>query len=112
MWTIGRDSNLWFWWDNWTGKGPLRCMIQGPLTRGADQWKVCKLLSDFSWDWGRIPFELPFKIKSLIQAIPIPTLSRGQDRLAWSSNLRGTFDLKSAYSLATAKEASPPFNSS
>ena len=50
MWTIGRDSSLRFWWDNWTGKGPLRCMIQGPLTRGADQWKVCEILVDFSWN--------------------------------------------------------------
>ena len=87
-------------------------MIQGPLTRGADQWKVYELLLDFSWDWGQIPFELPFKIKSLIQAILIPIMSRGQDRLAWSSNPKGTFDLKSAYSLATAEEASHPFSSS
>ena len=46
-------------------------MIQGPLIQGANQWKVCEILSDFSWDWGRIPFDLPFKVKSLIQAIPI-----------------------------------------
>lgn len=32
MWTIGRDGNVSFWRDNWTGKGPLRSMIQGPLT--------------------------------------------------------------------------------
>ena len=98
MWTIERDSNLHFWWDNCTGNGPLHCMIQGPLTRGVDQWKVCEILSDFSWDWGQIPFDLPFKIKSLIQAIPISSTSKGQDKLAWSGNPRGTFDLKSAYS--------------
>ena len=63
------------------------------------------------WDWGRIPFELPFKVKSIIQAIPIPITSRGQDRLAWSCNLRGVFDLKSAYSLAMAEEVAPPFSS-
>ena len=39
-------------------------------------------------------------------------MSRGQDRLAWSSNPRGTFDLKSAYSPATTEEATPPFSSS
>ena len=39
-------------------------------------------------------------------------MSRGQDRLAWSGNPRGTLDLKSAYSLATAEEATPPFSSS
>ena len=112
MWTIGRDSNLRFWWDNWSGKGPLRCMIEGPLTRGADQWKVCDLISDISWDWGQIPFDLPFQVKSIIQAIPIPITSRGHDRLAWAGNPRGVFDLKSAYSLATAEVATPPFSSS
>ena len=50
MWTIGRDSKLSFWWDNWTGLGPLRCMIQGPLTRGVNQWKVCDIISYLSWD--------------------------------------------------------------
>ena len=111
MWTIGRDSNLRFWWDNWTGKGPLRCMIQGPLTQGVDRWKVCEILSDFSWDWRRIPLDLPFKVKSLIQAIPISFMSRGQNKLAWSGNPRGTFDLKSAYFIAMTEEAIHPFNS-
>ncbi|XP_050242423.1 uncharacterized protein LOC126691393 [Quercus robur] len=111
MWTVGRDSNLSFWWDNWTGKGPLRCMIQGPLTQGANQWKVCDLLADFSWDWGRIPFDLPAKVKAIIQAIPIPIASRGQDRLAWAGNPRGTFDLRSAYSIATADVDTPLFSS-
>ena len=111
MWMIGRDSNLRFWWDNWTGKWPFCCMIHGPLTRGADQWKVSEVLSNFSWDWGQIPFDLPFKVKSLIQAIPISCTSRGQDKLAWSGNPRGTFDLKSAYSIATVEEAIHPIDS-
>ena len=46
MWTVGRDSKVSFWWENWTGKGTLRCMIQGPLTQGADQWKVGDILSN------------------------------------------------------------------
>ena len=36
MWTVGRDGKVSFWWENWMGKGALRCMIQGPLTPGAD----------------------------------------------------------------------------
>ena len=50
MWTIGRDSKVSFWWENWTGKGALRCMIQGPLTQGVDQWKVGDILSNLCWD--------------------------------------------------------------
>ena len=93
------------------GKGPLRCMIQGPLIQGADQWKVCDVLLDFSWDWGRIPFDLPTRVKAIIQAIPIPITSRGQDRLAWSGNSRGNFDLRSAYSIATTDVDTPLFSS-
>ncbi|XP_065632397.1 uncharacterized protein LOC136068763 [Quercus suber] len=111
MWTIGKDSKLSFLWDNWTGIGPLRCIIQGLLTQGADQWKVCDIISDLRWDWGRIPFDIPLTIKSIIQATPIPFMSRGQDRLAWSGNPRGIFDLKSAYFLATVDEIVPPFSS-
>ena len=110
MWTIGMDSKLSFWWDNWTGLGPLHYMIQGPLTRGADQWKVCDIISELRWDWEQIPFDLPLKVKSIIQATPISFASRGQHRLAWSGNPRGTFDLKSAYSFATADEVVPSFN--
>ena len=86
-------------------------MLQGPLTRGADQWKVWDIISDLSWDWGWIPFDLPPQVKSIIQATPIPIASKGQDTLAWSGSLRGTFDLKSAYSFATADEIVPPFSS-
>ena len=64
-----------------------------------------------SWDWGRIPFDLPPQVKYIIQATPIPIASRGQDILAWSGSPRGTFDLKSAYSFATADEIVPPFSS-
>ena len=50
IWIVGRDSKVSFWWDNWMGKVALRCMIQGPLTQGADQWKVGDILSNMCWD--------------------------------------------------------------
>ena len=52
------------------------------------------------WDWDQIPFDFPPEIKFLFQAIPIPLIGRGSDRLAWVNNPRGDFNLKSAYSLA------------
>ena len=42
-------------------------------------------------------FELPLDLKSLIQAIPTPFTNRGRERISWKGNLRGTFDLRSAY---------------
>ena len=91
-------------------------MIQGPLTQGADQWKVGDILSNLCWDWDRIPFELPSKVKSIIQATPILVTSKGQDKLAWSGNLarsgnpKGIFDLKSAYSIVIKEDSAPPLN--
>ena len=37
---IGRDSKLNFWYSNWTKKGPLRRLIQGPLTQVASMLEV------------------------------------------------------------------------
>ena len=66
MWTIGRDSNLNFWMDCWMVQGPLCKLIQGPLTREATLLKVRDVLIDSGWQWGQIPFELPYDLKSLI----------------------------------------------
>ena len=50
MWTVGRDRKVSFWWQNWTGKGALRYMIQEPLTQGVDLWKVGDILSNMCWE--------------------------------------------------------------
>ena len=68
------------------------------------------ILSNLCWDWDRIPFELPSKVKSIIQATPIPIMSRGQDKLAWSGNPKGIFDLKSAYFIVIKEDSAPPLN--
>ena len=102
------DLKVSFWWQNWTGKGALRYMIQEPLTQGVDLWKVGDILSNMCWEWDQIPFGLPSQVKSIIQATPIPFMSRGQDKLAWSSNSRGIFDLRSAYSIVMKKDFAPP----
>ena len=33
-WSLGWDSHINFWLDNWTSNGPLRSLVHGPLTRG------------------------------------------------------------------------------
>ena len=110
MWMIGRDSTLNFWLDSWMVQGPLRHLIQGPLTREATQLKVRDVLTDAGWQWGLIPFELLSDLKSLIQAILVSAVSRGSDKLAWTGNPRGSFDLKSAYSISMADDNSPRIN--
>ena len=48
----------------------------------------------------------------MIQATPISLTSRGNDRIAWIGNLRGIFDLKSAYSIAMGTDFTLPVNAS
>ena len=81
-------------------KGPLRQLIQGPLTQEANLLEIKDVLTDTGWDWNRIPFDLPSDVRAMIQAIPILITSWGRDRISKLGNPRGTFDLKSAYGIA------------
>lgn len=110
MWLVGRDSNLNFWCGNWTNKGLVSHLIQGPLTQEATHWKVKDVMLDSGQDWGCFPFDFPTKIKSIIQAIPFSITSRGSDRVAWVGNLRGSFDVKSAYKIAMDTISTTPFS--
>jgi len=65
---------------------------------------------NIGWDWDRIPFDFPLEIKLMFQAIPIPLIGRGSDRLAWVNNPRGDFNLKSAYSLAMGPDPNMAFS--
>jgi len=106
---VGRDSNLSFWLGNWTKKGPIRHLIQGPLTQEASQCEVKDVMLDTGWDWNKIPFDLPEDIKLMIQATHFSMTGRGSDRLAWVDNPKGNFDLKSAYSIAVGAAPSQTF---
>lgn len=99
-WVIGRDSNLSFWHDNWTHKGQLRQLIQGPLPMGVSDWKIKDIASLGGWNWELIPFDVPQELKLEIQAIPYALAARSMDRIMWRDSPRGDFNMKSAYRLA------------
>ena len=86
-------------------KGPLQNLIHGPLTQDATHLEIKDVLTKTGWDWSLVPFDLPLDIKSLIHVISTPISSRGRDRISWMGNPRGTFDLRSAYSIAMGIEA-------
>ena len=109
MWMVGRDSNLSFWLGNWTKKGPIRQLIQGPLTQEVALCEAKDVLGDLGWDWSKIPFDLPEDIKLMIQATLISMTGRGSDILAWVDNPKGNFDLKSAYNIAGGSAPSQTF---
>ena len=53
------------------------------------------------WDWSKIPFNLPLGIRDEIQATPIPLIARNNDKLAWKYSPKGSFDMGSAYLIAS-----------
>ena len=107
---VGKDSSLNGWHSNWTQKGSLRQLIQGPITQEASLLEIKDFMLDTGWAWEKIPFELPQDIKMLIQATPMILTSRGVDKLAWVDSSKGTFELKSAYKIATGTMDASPFS--
>ena len=87
-------------------------MIQGPLTREANQLESKDFIFDSSWDWDRLPFDLPLEIKRMIQATPVALTTRSCDKRAWAESPQGTFDLKSAYKIASSHNYNIPFSTS
>ena len=100
-WTIGRESNLSLWNDNWTKLGPLRQIIQGPMTSEAMELRMKDVVSVGGWDWSKIPFVLPDLIKLELQAVPVALASKGGDKLTWIESDHGMFNIGSAYRLAS-----------
>ena len=70
-------------------QGPLRHLIQGPLTRGASNWAVKDIMVDSRIDWTCVPFVFPPEIKHVLQpeikhvlqATPLSLTGRSGDKL-------------------------------
>ena len=58
-WIPGRNSNLSLWRDNWATYGPLRALIQGPLTTEEECLKVKDVFGPQGWDWSILFVQLP-----------------------------------------------------
>ena len=111
-WSVGRESKLNLWYSYWLNKGPLRSLIQGPLSREANKLEVKDFLKDTGWDWNGLSVELPLDIQMLIKATPIAMTSRGCDKITWADSPQGTFNLKSGYRIAMGHEEVPKFSAS
>ena len=103
-WSLGYNSNLSLWYDKWSCNGPLRLAVQGPLTREESNLKVKDIISPEGWNQARISLDIPTDVKLKIQVIPFAILVGSIDRMIQSENPHGSFDLKSAYRLASSNE--------
>ena len=109
-WVIGRESILSFWYDNWSYKGLLRHLIQGPLPLRVADWKVKDVAAIGGWNWDIVPFDIPHDIKMEFQAIPYAFAASSKDRLMWRDSPRGDFTMRSAYNMAVGVDRLPDFN--
>ena len=100
-WIPGHESNLNFWSDCWSNLGSIRALIQGLLPLDLANLKLKDVISLGRWNWSMIPFNLPSEIRDEIQAISISLLARNKDKLAWKLSPKGSFDMGSAYLIAT-----------
>ncbi|XP_056690367.1 uncharacterized protein [Spinacia oleracea] len=94
-WCIGDGTQINLWLDNWTGKGSLRSLIQGPLTRDEFAHTVSDIRRDGHWNLSCISFTLPTDLIQWIQAIPIPQFGEDAPFCSLSKGLH--FDSKTAY---------------
>ena len=108
-WVPGYNSKLSFWHDNWTKAGILRNIIQGPLTTESNLLEVKDVASLEGWKWNLLQIEIPDEVKRVIQATPFSCVARNQDKLAWKPSPKGSFDLSSAYLLASEPLPDPVF---
>ncbi|KAL0010834.1 hypothetical protein SO802_005942 [Lithocarpus litseifolius] len=103
-WTFGRESNLNFWYDNWSNLRALRQVIQGTLSSELVNLKVKDVVSTNGWDWAITSFDFLDSVKQELQAIPFAMASHGEDKLTWKESDHGIFNLGSAYKIATNPE--------
>jgi len=71
------------------------------MTSEAIELRVKDVVSVGGWDWSKIPFVLPDLIKLELQVVPVALASRGGDKLTWIDSDHDTFNIGSAYRLAT-----------
>ena len=110
-WSLGRDSDISFWFDNWTSEGPLRNLLHGPLTREEEELRIDDVATESGWNWCKISMVLPAEIYMEIKAMPYSRVSDEKDKLIWAATSNGEFNLTSAYKLATIQsDFVPPFN--
>ena len=99
-WSIGSNSQLFFWDAIWLDMGTVRECIEGPLHKGEDDIRVCDIHSNGMWELHKLTFIFPPLLSQSIKATPIRTTSSSKDHLLWISSPRGEFDSNNAYLIA------------
>ena len=96
-WTIFNGRSVNFWNDFWLPLGPIRSLIEGPLS--------CQEAALIVWDVkelgvANLSLQLPNFIIQAISATPFANNAELQDSSVWVFSKNGDFSLSAAYILA------------
>lgn len=85
-----------FWMANWTGEGPLRAHISGPLHREEDGLCVRECWDQNHWIFDKIFFVLPANLILQIQKTNVQWFSPRPDHIIWNHSSNGEFTSRSS----------------
>ena len=84
-WPIYNGASISFWHGDWTGHGPLRKFIHGPLYANETSLKVKDTWdTQGNWNLTTLSFLLPTHVQNIIHATPKPFFSTSDDLPTWS----------------------------
>uniref|UniRef100_A0A7N2LEI8 Reverse transcriptase zinc-binding domain-containing protein n=1 Tax=Quercus lobata TaxID=97700 RepID=A0A7N2LEI8_QUELO len=90
-WTIGNGEDVNLWQDFWLPTGPLRRLIQGPLTRDEVLTVQQCHSNSIGWNLQNLSFELPSELIEAMKATPFSNNPNTKDSLAWAFSKDGLF---------------------
>ncbi|XP_060200415.1 uncharacterized protein LOC132628670 [Lycium barbarum] len=93
LWKIN-EAQISFWWDNWTGIGPLALYHHTDNNPG--NLNVADIIDGDKWDMEYINNLLPPDICHIIQRVEIGSRNK-KDQPIWTHNSSGEFTCASAY---------------
>ena len=112
-WIVRNGQNINFWNDNWTGAGPLRKLLVGPLQVSDANIKINDLRdNNNTWYLDRLSFPLPTSLREVIHAIPHSYNSSHENTPFWLPSSNGQFLTNSAYNIALNLELKHSLNTS
>ena len=91
-WTVNNGKSINFWKEFWLPCGPIRKLIEGPLTWVKDQMTVHQYVdprckgNEFNFS-----FELPEQVVGLIKATPFSLNQNSDNSLTWAFSKDGFF---------------------
>lgn len=72
LWILGSGDQIEFWNDIWMGRQTIRSLIQGPLKKGEENYRVSNFIVNRAWNFDNLSFHLPREVLNTIHMVHIP----------------------------------------